>query len=81
MRTIPVADFRKNASSFINEVEHGETLILIRRGKPVAEIISFSGRLEKILPGNNLVPGCKSKEAICRLQYWKIVRLPYEACC
>ncbi|MGD9367956.1 MAG: type II toxin-antitoxin system Phd/YefM family antitoxin [Desulfobacteraceae bacterium] len=48
MKTIPVTDFRKNASSFINEVEHGETLILIRRGKPVAEIIPFSGRPQKI---------------------------------
>jgi prevent-host-death family protein len=48
MKTIPVTDFRKNASSFINEVEHGETLILIRRGKPVAEIIPFSGKPQKI---------------------------------
>ena len=48
MKTIPVTDFRKNTSSFIDEVEHGETLILIRRGKPVAEIIPFSGRSQKI---------------------------------
>ena len=48
MKTIPVTDFRKNASSFIDEVEHGETLILIRRGKPVAEIIPFSVRPQKI---------------------------------
>ena len=48
MKTIPVTDFRKNTSSFIDEVEHGETLILIRRGKPVAEIIPFSGRAQKI---------------------------------
>jgi prevent-host-death family protein len=48
MKTIPVTDFRKNASSFIDEVEHGETLILVRRGKPVAEVIPFSGRPEKI---------------------------------
>lgn len=45
MKTVPFTDFRKNASGFINEVEHGETLILIRRGKPVAEIIPFSGKL------------------------------------
>ena len=63
MKTIPVTDFRKNASSFIDEVEHGETLILIRRGRPVAEIIPFS----------------KSKAAICRLPYWTIVRRPYES--
>jgi prevent-host-death family protein len=48
MKTIPVTDFRKNTSSFIDEVEHGETLIIIRRGKPVAEIIPFSGRSKKI---------------------------------
>ncbi|MEW6520860.1 MAG: type II toxin-antitoxin system Phd/YefM family antitoxin [Thermodesulfobacteriota bacterium] len=44
MKTIPFTDFRKNASGFIDEVEHGETLVLIRRGKPVAEIVPFSGR-------------------------------------
>jgi prevent-host-death family protein len=47
MKTIAVTDFRRNASGFINEVEHGETLILIRRGKPVAEIIPFSGNPQK----------------------------------
>ena len=44
MKTVPFTDFRKNASGFINEVEHGETLVLIRRGKPVAEIVPFSTR-------------------------------------
>lgn len=44
MKTVPFTDFRKNASGFINEVEHGETLVLIRRGKPVAEIAPFSAR-------------------------------------
>jgi antitoxin (DNA-binding transcriptional repressor) of toxin-antitoxin stability system len=48
MKTIQFTDFRKNASSFINEVEHGETLILIRWGKPVAEIVPFSGRSQKM---------------------------------
>ncbi len=41
MRTITFTDFRKRASGFITEVEHGETLILLRRGKPVAEITPF----------------------------------------
>lgn len=48
MKSILVTDFRKNTSSFINEVEHGETLILIRRGKPVAEVIPFSDRPQKV---------------------------------
>jgi prevent-host-death family protein len=42
MKTINFTDFRKKASGFITEVEHGETLVLLRRGKPVAEIIPFS---------------------------------------
>ncbi|MFP4453642.1 MAG: type II toxin-antitoxin system Phd/YefM family antitoxin, partial [Desulfobacterales bacterium] len=41
MRTVTFTDFRKRASGFITEVEHGETLILLRRGKPVAEITPF----------------------------------------
>jgi prevent-host-death family protein len=47
MKTVPFTDFRKNASGFITEVEHGETLILIRRGKPVAEIVPFSDRSQR----------------------------------
>ena len=42
MRTVTFTDFRKKASSFITEVEYGETFILLRRGKPVAEVIPFS---------------------------------------
>jgi antitoxin (DNA-binding transcriptional repressor) of toxin-antitoxin stability system len=42
MKTISFTDFRKKASSFITEVEHGETLVLLRQGKPVAEIIPFT---------------------------------------
>lgn len=47
MKTISFTDFRKRASGFIAEVEHGETLILLRRGKPVAEVIPFSDRLHE----------------------------------
>ena len=42
MKMISFTDFRKKASGFITEVEHGETLVLLRRGKPVAEVIPFS---------------------------------------
>lgn len=42
MKTISFTDFRKRASSFITEVEHGETIVLLRQGKPVAEIIPFT---------------------------------------
>lgn len=47
MKTIAFSDFRKKAAGFIDEVELGETLVLLRRGKPIAEIIPFSGREKK----------------------------------
>ncbi len=47
MKTITFTDFRKKASGFITEVEHGETLVLLRRGKPIAEIIPFSARSQQ----------------------------------
>jgi prevent-host-death family protein len=47
MKTVTLTDFRKNISSFIAEVEHGETIVLLRRGKPVAEVSPFSDRLDK----------------------------------
>ena len=47
MRTITFTDFRKKASGFITEVEHGETIILLRRGKPVAEITPFSDEVSR----------------------------------
>lgn len=33
MKTINFTDFRKKASGFITEVEQGEQLMLLRRGK------------------------------------------------
>lgn len=42
MKNVRFTDFRKNASGFISEVEHGETIVLFRRGKPVAEVVPFS---------------------------------------
>ncbi|AOY58692.1 MULTISPECIES: type II toxin-antitoxin system Phd/YefM family antitoxin [Desulfococcus] len=41
MKTVTFTDFRKNASVFITEVEQGETLIILRHGKPVAEISPY----------------------------------------
>ncbi len=42
MKTIAFTDFRNNASGYITEVEHGESLVLLRHGKPVAEVVPFS---------------------------------------
>ena len=38
MKTIPFTEFRQQASELISAVEHGETFVVLRHGKPVAAI-------------------------------------------
>jgi prevent-host-death family protein len=47
MKSVAFTDFRKKASDLITEVEHGETLILLRHGKPVAEVVPFSDKAQR----------------------------------
>ena len=47
MKTITCTDFRKKVSDFITDVEHGETIVLLRHGRPVAEVIPFSKKVQK----------------------------------
>ncbi len=47
MKSVAFTDFRKKASDFLTEVEHGETLILLRRGKPIAEVVPFSDKEQR----------------------------------
>lgn len=39
MHTIPLSEFRANASAMIDLVEQGETVRILRHGKPVAELV------------------------------------------
>lgn len=39
MQTIALSEFRANASAMIDLVEHGETVRILRHGKPVAELV------------------------------------------
>jgi prevent-host-death family protein len=48
LKTVNFTDFRKKASGFIAEVEHGETIIVLRHGKPVAEVVPYSDRAQKM---------------------------------
>ena len=43
MKTVTFTEFRRQASGLISEVEQGETLVVIRHGKPVAEVSPFRG--------------------------------------
>lgn len=38
MITIPFTEFRRNASGLLDRVEKGEALVVIRHGRPIAEI-------------------------------------------
>ena len=39
MKQVSFTEFRRNAASFFNAVEKGETIRVLRHGKPVAEIV------------------------------------------
>lgn len=39
MRIIPLSEFRANASAMLDLVEKGETVRILRHGKPVAELV------------------------------------------
>lgn len=38
MRTINVTEFRKHVSDMLTQVEHGETVRVVRHGRPIAEV-------------------------------------------
>jgi antitoxin (DNA-binding transcriptional repressor) of toxin-antitoxin stability system len=38
MKTVTFTEFRKNASGLFTEVEKGGTILVLRHGKPIAEI-------------------------------------------
>ncbi|MFQ6613247.1 MAG: type II toxin-antitoxin system Phd/YefM family antitoxin [Fidelibacterota bacterium] len=46
MKTVNFTEFRKKASGLITEVEHGESIVLIRHGKPVAEVTPYTRSIQ-----------------------------------
>ena len=38
MTTVSVTEFRGKASGMFTRVEHGETLVVLRHGRPIAEV-------------------------------------------
>ena len=47
MKTATVTEFREKASELLSNVEGGEVLVILRRGKPIARVsaVSSSDRL------------------------------------
>ncbi|HPO14723.1 MAG TPA: type II toxin-antitoxin system prevent-host-death family antitoxin [Candidatus Hydrogenedentes bacterium] len=38
MKSVSFTEFRKNASELFSKVEQGETLVVLRHGRPIAEV-------------------------------------------
>ena len=47
MRTVSFTEFRKDASALFSAVEDGETIRIVRHGKPIAEILPFQDTIDK----------------------------------
>lgn len=50
MHTIPLSEFRANASAMIDLVEQGETVRILRHGKPVAELVPLKAEAAQKVP-------------------------------
>ncbi len=50
MHTIPLSEFRANASAMLDLVEQGETVRILRHGKPVAELVPLKAALAVKVP-------------------------------
>jgi prevent-host-death family protein len=50
MQTLPLSEFRANASAMLDLVEKGETVRILRHGKPVADLVPVQAEPAKKLP-------------------------------
>ena len=48
--SVPLSEFRANASAMIDLVEKGETVRILRHGKPVAELVPMQPQAEQKMP-------------------------------
>lgn len=70
MRTVNVHEAKTTLSRLLEEVERGETVIIARNGKPIAELTAISRRslaseVAAIRKRHDLrVAGCSIREAI-----------------
>lgn len=50
MHTLPMSEFRANVSAMLDLVEQGQTVRILRHGKPVAELVPVKADEPKALP-------------------------------
>ncbi len=46
MSTVTLTEFRSQASGMLDRVERGETLVVLRHGRPIAEVSPVATRTE-----------------------------------
>ncbi len=52
MRTMAISDFKKHALKVLNEVAYSqETIVITKRGKPLAEVVPYRTSEIKPIPG------------------------------
>jgi antitoxin (DNA-binding transcriptional repressor) of toxin-antitoxin stability system len=61
MTQVNIEDVQRDLPSYLQRVEAGETLVIVREGKPVAEVKPIAARVETLRPfglcaGKFLVP-------------------------
>ncbi len=61
MRNISFTEFRKDASALFSSIEKGESLVIIRHGKPIAEILPYRG-------GSDKTPSWKKKSPLLSIK-------------
>jgi len=44
MTTVTLTEFRSHASGMLNRVENGETLLVLRHGRPIAEVTPIANK-------------------------------------
>ena len=48
MKTVSSTEFRRNASKLFSEVENGEVIVVMRHGKPIAEVRPAASKTDHI---------------------------------
>jgi len=63
MKQVTFTEFRRNAAALFNSVERGETVRIIRHGKPIAEIVPLPAPRVALAwkrPGPELTPDVRN---------------------
>jgi prevent-host-death family protein len=45
MTTVTLTEFRRNASGMLTEVDHGETIVILRHRRPIAKVLPVEGKI------------------------------------